>query len=244
MYPIHCIEEIGWNALREPLTDARVRRDLDRDCLSDARSTMKACSACQQPNPDTALFCQQCGTRLLDSAGDVASPASSQEQQWRAFIGPNADRYLEQFSKFSARGAPRFALTWHWPAFLFDPFLWFLYRKMYLYALLYAIGPVLSAYLTGDLAVGIVWRIVAGASANYVYFWHVKEQVGEIQRREAAQSLAWERLMADAGGVQPYVIWLGVALHALLAAMIIAMILQGPPESRLRSPGGVQSQRA
>jgi hypothetical protein len=190
---------------------------------------MKWCSACQQENPDEALFCQQCGTRFADPPAVRTVTAGSQEQQWRAFIGPNADRYVEQFRKFSASGAPRFALTWHWPAFLFDPFLWFLYRKMYLYALVYAIGPVLSAYFTGDLAVGIVWRIVAGASANYIYFWHVKEQLAEIQRRVSAQTDAWERSVADAGGVQPYVIWLGVALHVVLAAMIITMILQGQP---------------
>jgi hypothetical protein len=192
---------------------------------------MKLCGACQQQNPDDAFFCQQCGTRFADSAA-LQTPATSAEEtaQWRAFIGPNADRYLEQFRKFSGDRAPRFALTWHWPAFLFDPFLWFLYRKMYLYALVYAIGPVISAYLTGDLAVGIVWRIVAGGSANYIYFWHVKEHLAEIRRRASLERAARERLIADDGGVQPYVIWLGVALHVLLFAMLIAMILQGPSD--------------
>ena len=52
-------------------------------------------------------------------------------------------------SRNSARRNPQFALTWNWPAFLFISFLWFLYRKMYLYAAVYAIGPMVSTYLTG-----------------------------------------------------------------------------------------------
>ena len=67
----------------------------------------------------------------------------TEQDLWRAFIGPNADRYLERFKKFSTQN-PSFALTWHWPAFVFEPFLWFLYRKMYAYAMIYALGPVIA----------------------------------------------------------------------------------------------------
>jgi Predicted membrane protein len=136
---------------------------------------MKFCSKCTQANPDDAGFCSQCGT-VFDNetamAVAAADPAleSDEIRLWRSFIGPQKaillslkkgwswerpdDYYLNQFKKFSAGGTSRFALTWHWPAFLVDPFLWFLYRKMYLYALIYALGPVLSAYLTGDFTVG------------------------------------------------------------------------------------------
>jgi hypothetical protein len=151
---------------------------------------------------------------------------------WRSFIGPQKaillslkkgwswerpdDYYLQQFKKFSAGSTSRFALTWHWPAFLVDPFLWFLYRKMYLYALIYALGPVLSAYLTGDFTVGFVWRVMAGVSANYIYYWHVREHITEIR---------------DRGGVQSYVIWLGVALYVMLIFIVIQIIREGPPPS-------------
>ncbi len=202
---------------------------------------MKACQKCDQQNPDEALFCGQCGVSFSDTSPDpaqeqAATPAMDEAQQWRAFIGPNADRYLEQFKKFAGGSlvtgvtGPRFALTWHWPAFLFDPFLWFLYRKMYLYALVYAVGPVLSAYFTGDFTVGIVWRIMAGVSANYIYYWHVREQLAKIRERAGLDQAARERLLKDLGGIQPYVIWVGVALHLLLLALLLAAIREGPPE--------------
>lgn len=188
---------------------------------------MKACAKCDQQNPDDALFCHRCGGTL----SAVASPASVDDAQlWRAFIGPNADRYLEQFRKFSTGSGTRFALTWHWPAFLFDPFLWFLYRKMYLYAFVYAVGPVLSVYFTGDLTVGIVWRIMAGASANYLYFWHVKEHLAQVRARGGLDSAARERLLKDLGGVQPYVLWVGVGLHLLLVAVLLAGLREQSPE--------------
>lgn len=161
---------------------------------------------------------------------EPAPPILDEQQLWRSFIGQNADRYLEQFRKFTGGSEPRFALTWHWPAFLFDPFLWFLYRKMYLYAAVYAIGPVLSAYFTGDLTVGVVWRVMAGASANYIYYWHVREHVTAIKEKAGLGGRAQEQSLKDLGGVQPYVVWVGVALHILMFAVLIKAIQEGPSE--------------
>lgn len=215
--------------------------------------SVKACRTCDQQNPDDALFCGSCGAPFPESssaAGPVQEQASTltmdETQQWRAFIGPNADRYLEQFKKFTGgsittgAAGPRFALTWHWPAFLFDPFLWFLYRKMYLYALVYAVGPVLSAYFTGDFTVGIVWRIMAGVSANYIYYWYVREQLARIRGRAGLDQAARERFFKDLGGIQPYVVWVGVALHLLLLALLLAAIREEPPEGGKLKPDRVE----
>ncbi len=197
---------------------------------------MKPCSQCEQQNPDDARFCSQCGALFAEEAAqpadqpveEPAPPILDEQQLWRSFIGQNADRYLEQFRKFTGGSEPRFALTWHWPAFLFDPFLWFLYRKMYLYAAVYAIGPVLSAYFTGDLTVGVVWRIMAGASANYIYYWHVREHVVAIKEKAGLGGRAQEQSLKDLGGVQPYVVWVGVALHILMFAVLIKAIQEEP----------------
>lgn len=193
---------------------------------------MKPCSQCEQQNPDDARFCSQCGALFAEEAAqpaeEPAPPILDEQQLWRSFIGQNADRYLEQFRKFTGGSEPRFALTWHWPAFLFDPFLWFLYRKMYLYAAVYAIGPVLSAYFTGDLTVGVVWRVMAGASANYIYYWHVQEHVTAIKEKAGLGGRAQEQSLKDLGGVQPYVVWVGVALHILMFAVLIKAIQEGP----------------
>ena|SRR5579885_1313379 len=163
------------------------------------------------------------------SIWEKPTPAE-EEALWRAFIGPHADRYLEQFKKFTRGGSPAFALTWHWPAFLVDPFLWFLYRKMYLYAAVYAVGPVVSAYLTGDLTVGVVWRIMAGASANYIYYWHVRDKLADLRSKGGLDPARQAAMIRDLGGVQVYVVWLGVALHLFLLALLIAAALQGPPD--------------
>ena len=148
---------------------------------------MKACIQCQQQNQDDANFCYQCGNDLgvSNAASATSTPFSSRtdEDLWRDFIGPNANRYLEQFRRFGSPQSPRFALTWNWPAFLYVSFLWFLYRKMYLYAAVYAIGPMVSTYLTGDMTSGIVWSVVAGATANYVYYWHCRENIAAIKQQ-------------------------------------------------------------
>jgi len=203
---------------------------------------MKSCSQCNQQNPGDANFCHQCGTALTsttvaaETATDVPNPPTvqSDEALWRQFIGPNADQYLAQFKKFSSNGQPKFALSWNWPAFVLlgNTFLWFLYRKMYLHAFVYAVGPLVSAYLTGDITVVLVWSIIAGATANYLYYWHCKERIAEIKKSGWMNQTAQETAMNEAGGVQPYVIWVGVVFYIIfLATFILNIFQEGPPDS-------------
>jgi hypothetical protein len=192
---------------------------------------MKSCAQCQQQNQDDANFCYQCGTGLTSSAASPTSPAGvvgqAENDLWRDFIGPNADRYLEQFKKFGSVQSPRFALTWNWPAFLYVSFLWFLYRKMYLYAAVYAIGPILSAYMTGDMTSGIVWSVVAGATGNYVYYWHCREQITAIKQQAWNDPAQQQTAIREDGGVQPYVIWVGVLFYLLFSLTMFKMLQEG-----------------
>ncbi len=194
---------------------------------------MKSCAQCNQQNQDDAKFCYQCGTNLAATTVEqpVAAPVTYQHQAdtelWREFIGPNADRYLEQFKKFGSERAPKFALTWNWPAFLFISFLWFLYRKMYLYAMVYAVGPMVSTYITGDVTVGIVWSIMAGATGNYIYYWHCREQIGAIAQKAWNAPAKQAAAIKEAGGVQSYVIWVGVAFYVLFTMLMVKMLQEG-----------------
>lgn len=193
---------------------------------------MKSCAQCQQQNQDDANFCYQCGTGLAEAVEESVAPSAiyanrADSDLWRTFIGPNADRYLEQFKKFGTEQSPKFALSWNWPAFLFISFLWFLYRKMYLYAAVYAIGPMISTYLTGDMTSGIVWSVVAGATANYVYYWHCREQIGAIKQHAWNDPAKLDTAMKESGGVQPYVIWVGVVLYVLFSITMLKMIQEG-----------------
>lgn len=207
---------------------------------------MKSCPQCRQQNQDDARFCHQCGVSFAAesreaTAEPISSPAPPPQPQtdaelWKAFIGPNADRYLDIFKKFSGPSGPKFTLTWHWPAFVFEPFLWFLYRKMYVYALIYAIGPAIAFYITQDLSADIVWRIMAGASANYIYFWHVKEQLANIKGERTTGDETRQQLLGELGGVQPYVVWVGVGLLVLKIGLVVAMIKDGAPDGS-KGPG-------
>lgn len=200
---------------------------------------MSSCSQCNQQNPEDANFCHQCGTALSAVSPEAApveetpssAPIQNEETIWRQFIGPNSDHYLETFKKFSSNGQPKFALSWNWPAFLFISFLWFLYRKMYLHAFVYAVGPMMSTYLTGDLTVGIVWSIMAGATANYLYYWQCKEQIEEIKKTGWTNQAAREAALKEGGGVQPYVIWVGIVFYIIFLATLVKMIEEGPPDS-------------
>ena len=118
-------------------------------------------------------------------------------------------------------------MTWNWPAFLYISFLWFLYRKMYLYAAVYAIGPMVSTYLTGDMTSGMVWSIVAGATANYVYYWHCREQITAIKQQTWNDQAKQQVAMKESGGVQPYVIWVGVVFYVLFSITLFKMLQEG-----------------
>jgi hypothetical protein len=168
---------------------------------------------------------------------------------WETFIGPSKSLqfslktgwvwrpaflyYKEKFSNLETPAGPRFALSWNWPAAFFDSFLWFLYRKMYMFSLLYAVAPALAIFITGDMTVGIVSRMLAGASANYLYFWHVKDKLQRIMSIPNMDSMARAELVREEGGVQPYVLWLGAALHVLMMGLLVAAISEGPPEGDL-----------
>jgi len=212
---------------------------------------MNACPSCSQENPDPANFCLQCGQPLSPLSSEASPEAAqtkatpTQSQLWETFIGPSKSiqfsiktgwvwrpallYYKEKFASIETPQGPRFVLSWNWPAALFDSFLWFLYRKMYMFALLYAIAPALAIFLTGDMMVGIVSRILAGASANYLYYWHVKDKVQRIMAVPSLDDTVRARLIQEEGGVQPYVLWLGAALHVLMLGLLIAAIVQGPP---------------
>ena len=196
---------------------------------------MKACAQCQQQNQEDAKFCHQCGKQLTAEheapiAPPVAPVAHTDEDLWRQFIGPSADHYLHHFRKFGLGDKPKFALTWNWPAFLYISFLWFLYRKMYTYALVYALGPMISTYLTGDITVGLIWSVMAGATANYVYYWHCREKIGEIKKGSWSDPSKRDEALKEAGGVQPYLIYVGIALYVLFILSMIKMVQEGPPD--------------
>ena len=75
-------------------------------------------------------------------------PGSPLDQQLAAFIGPQWERYRRKFAPFYDDG--RFQPTWNWGAALFMGG-WFLYRKLYVPFVFFAIIPQIAfTLLWGD----------------------------------------------------------------------------------------------
>jgi hypothetical protein len=189
------------------------------------------CPSCATVNPQEALYCNKCGQPL--SVASVPAPSPIAELAlWRQFIGPRADSYLERFRIFREGAQERFVPTWHWPAFGAG-WLWYLYRKMYLHAAVFLFGGLLPMVLGAGLVGVVIWNLFAAVAANYLYYMHVKLSLAMIERRAGLNQDARDRLIHDAGGIQPYVWWLGLGLMALAigAGMTEAPALVTPPSN-------------
>ncbi len=104
-----------------------------------------------------------------------------------------------------------------------------------MFALLYAVAPTLAVFITGDPTVVVVSKILAGASANYLYYWHVKDKLQRIMSIPNMDATARAQLVREEGGVQPYVLWLGAALQVAMfvIGLWLAVVSPGPPEGDL-----------
>lgn len=159
------------------------------------------CPKCGNSNDDSAKFCSGCGSVLPQAVKDV--PPSQTEidvphnpdEFYKAIVGPkNQDYYLSHFSRFDSNG--KVGASWHWPAF-FVTFYWFLYRKMWLNALIYFFLPYLvmiplgiAATVAGNSAdtvigIGYVLFLIAlfvlpPMYANALYYKHCKKKITEV----------------------------------------------------------------
>ena len=169
------------------------------------------CPRCAHQNPDAVAYCNACGQPIKLAVPRSLTAATA---LWQRFIGPRADYYLERFRAFQQGPTERFALTWHWPAFLVG-WLWYLYRKMYLHAGVFLFGGLLPMVIGAGLVGVVIWNIFAAVAANYLYYTHVRLTVTTIAQRASTDEAVRDRLISDAGGIQPYVWWLGIGLMAL-----------------------------
>ena len=93
--------------------------------------------------------CVQCGSYISGRIRRGARTASFQSaakdvysQRYgleKAYIGRNEGCYLEKFRAIRTNST---LISWNWCAFLFPPF-WFLYRKMYQWAAVFGLAPLL-----------------------------------------------------------------------------------------------------
>jgi hypothetical protein len=185
-------------------------------------SAMIYCSQCGKEIPEGGTYCPYCGQKA--HYGSFRASTRISEEDFIDYVGPRAEHYLVKFKKFQTTAADGFALTWHWPAFIFG-FWWLLYRKLYVWALV-ALGLWLIPHLA--LPAWFVW----GAVANYLYFRQAKREIGEYRSRLNAALPAGT--LSEIGGVNRWVWVLGlivslifIAGFGLSAVMLYRFLTQG-----------------
>ena len=197
------------------------------------------CPKCGASNDEAATFCAACGdvlplpgVQLGRRKSDV--PAETVDY-YRAALGPkNQDYYLARFAGFDANG--KAGATWHWPA-LFVTFYWLLYRKMWLYALIYFLLPYALAALMGAtaalnsgaaqfLGVGMYILYVVGTLllapmyANALYYRHCKKQIAETK----ASTTDVQRQLGEIAGKGGTSNVLVIALLFFMVIMILGVV--------------------
>ena len=131
------------------------------------------------------------------------------EEDLRAFVGPNADYYLQAWAAADPNGG-RQALRWNWPAFFLNV-IWMLYRKMYLQA---AVTFVIFC-MPG---VNIILHILVGAFANYLYYKHAKAKILETRPHLSEQALY--PALKVIGGVHSWAITVGIVFGVVLVVTL------------------------
>jgi type II secretory pathway pseudopilin PulG len=199
------------------------------------------CPKCGNQNGDTASTCTKCGTTLPMIVQNAAASGTELFPDltnfYKAIIGPkNQDYYLRHFSRFDAKG--KAGITWHWPAF-FVTFLWLLYRKMWLHALLEWLLPlimlipaVIIAAVLGEQGVYVaiplyivVVSLLPPMFANALYYRHCKNKIAES--RASSTDIQWQLgQLSGKGGTSNAImifvlIFVFIAFIGILAAIAI-----------------------
>jgi hypothetical protein len=177
---------------------------------------MPYCPYCGKEIGEGSRFCPHCGNSITQSGRPAWSfPASNiipKEEDYIAFIGNNAEKYLKKFNAFTVGGIENFALTWHWPAFLFG-FWWMLYRKLYAWALL--------AFLVACIPyVGFAGMIAWGITGNYIYYRHATSKIMALRQMQPSANISVA--LAQIGGVNRWVIWVAVVL-IIIGIMVVLL---------------------
>jgi hypothetical protein len=140
------------------------------------------------------------------------TPAHRQ-RLYQAIVGErHQDYYLSYFARADARGYP--PISWHWPVLFFGVF-WFLYRRMYRWALASFALPYLAAFVAAGIEQFIpgagrplLWTAIVGfyvvwlpLVSNGLYYKQAQRLIGAAQVLHPADEHAQATILAARGGV-------------------------------------------
>ena len=160
----------------------------------------------------------------MESYVPSTSPLTAEELT--AYIGPRAERYRPRFERFSRTGATRFEFSWNWPAALAGMW-WYLYRKMYAWAL---VDFTLSVLLGWTFFVPVLWSVARAVTGDFLYFRQAERKIREARPISSSfgppptDTAHLARLAAE-GGVHAWVPW--VAIVAILLAVALGALFFG-----------------
>jgi len=138
-------------------------------------------------------------------------PEARERADLVAFVGRNAAAFLDP------PGSRR--LCW---AGLLLPQAWFLYRKLYVWAAIVFVAPILAVTLKLPFGVGLsnILGLALGASGRAIYLQFARTAVGRIRAQSADDDEALGRI-ARAGGVSKVGAAVGVVY--ILAAVVASL---------------------
>jgi hypothetical protein len=149
------------------------------------------------------------GGNFMDQFPSTSLPT---DEDYRLFIGNNSEKYIPKFAQFSITPIS-FHASWHWPAFLCT-FWWFLYRKMYLWALLSFVAMMIP-YINF-----IAW-IAIGISANDLYYKFTNNKINELKTYQKDE---YKGHLPYIGGVNKWVPWVAVIVSLLPLIFILGIL--------------------
>jgi hypothetical protein len=143
------------------------------------------------------------------------------DEEYKAFIGKNAEKYIRKFKKFAEKG-DKFRLTWHWPAFFFTSF-WLLYRKLYIWGIIVFLLSVCGIRV--GIGIGIV-NIIFAIVGNYIYYRHAKSKIIKAKLAIAPGGGDLLSTLSRIGGVWKFAWVLAILLWILpIFGIIVAIFL-------------------
>lgn len=155
-------------------------------------------------------------------------PVGSREAEFEAVTGyKNSDFYVEKFVEYERGGT---SVSWNWPAF-FVSFWWLLYRKMWLWGVLYFFSPyvltVLASVVNSTVVASILGLlylvgifVVLPMYANALYFRQARKIIDRVNAKEHPQEKHLA-MIASAGGTSGLIM---VLVGLLLIVPIIGIL--------------------
>ena len=191
-----------------------------------------------QPEPVIAAD----SARRAADAVDERTGLSRDDYDFAAVGAAKADYYLPYFQAFDAAG--KTSASWHWPAF-FSSFFWFVYRNMWLHAIVYALFPWLAFGLAGMIAAvagktigglmfGVATLAVLGVAfvwvpmqANAWYYRHCRKQIAAVQQMHIKPQRQLQRLAGNNGsaGMVAVLLLAGAFVMLPVLGIVAALIL-------------------